>query len=122
MKNAISMTSCDNIRLIMMLSILIILTVFVEIYVSVILFSKTTVDYRSEIITKAAKLASEQIDADKIEGWLNNGADAEYQSTATTENAGMSIISRTTLKVPAEELYITVTGDQCAITGIKISD
>ena len=71
-----------HIRLIMMLSILIILTVFVEIYVSVMLFSKTTVDYRSEIITKAAKLASEQIDGNKIEGWLENGADADYQATA----------------------------------------
>ena len=71
-----------HIRLIMMLSILIVLTVFVEIYVSVMLFSKTTVDYRSEIITKAAKLASEQIDGNKIEGWLENGADADYQATA----------------------------------------
>ena len=69
-------------RLILMLSILIILTVVAEIYASTVLFSRTTLEYRSEIISKSARLASEQIDGDKIDDWLENGADEEYQSTA----------------------------------------
>ena len=71
-----------HIRTILTLSVLIVLTIGAEIYASSALFSKATVDFRSEVITKAARLAVEQIDADKINGWLDHGADDAYELTA----------------------------------------
>ena len=40
---------------------------------------------------------------------------------AFTENAGISIKNVTTVKAKDAEIYVALTGDQCAITNIKIS-
>ena len=45
-------------------------------------FKRTTRSYREEIIIKTSKLVAEQIDGDKVNLWLNSGADDEYKRTA----------------------------------------
>ena len=66
-----------------MLSVLVLIIAFTaNIIVSAGLFSRTTRKYREEIITKTAKLAAEQIDGDKINQWLESGADDAYDNTA----------------------------------------
>ncbi len=52
-----------------------------NIFVSTLLFNRSTREYREEIISKAAKLAAEQIDADSIDGWLESGTDENYTNT-----------------------------------------
>ena len=42
--------------------------------------------------------------------------------TVTTENGGISIRSVTEIKVDTPEVYVALTGDQCAITNIKINN
>ena len=65
------------------LSVLVLIITFTaNIIVSAGLFSRTTRKYREEIITKTAKLAAEQIDGDKINQWLESGADDAYDNTA----------------------------------------
>ena len=65
------------------LSVLVLIIAFTaNIIVSTGLFSRTTRKYREEIITKTAKLAAEQIDGDKINQWLESGADDAYDNTA----------------------------------------
>ena len=38
----------------------------------------------------------------------------------TTENMGLSIKNITTIKNPPEKIYVSLTGDQCALTGIRV--
>ncbi|MBQ6120180.1 MAG: diguanylate cyclase, partial [Clostridia bacterium] len=38
----------------------------------------------------------------------------------TTENMGISLSSVTTVKDEVDELYVALTGDQCALTNIRI--
>ena len=45
-------------------------------------FKRTTRSYREEIIVKTSKLVAEQINGDKVNLWLNSGADDEYKRTA----------------------------------------
>ena len=40
--------------------------------------------------------------------------------TVVTENGGIAIRSVTTIKVDTPEIYVALTGDQCAITNIRI--
>lgn len=54
----------------------------VSIFVSYVLFNRSTRENRKEIINKAARLAAEQIDADKVDDWLLSGADESYMKTA----------------------------------------
>lgn len=68
--------------MIALLVMLLIIAFAASIILSVTLFSRTTREYREEIITKAAKLAAEQIDGDRINQWLDSGADAAYIETA----------------------------------------
>ena len=42
--------------------------------------------------------------------------------TLTTSNKGIEIVNVTTMKDSSKEVYISLTGDQCAITNIKIKD
>lgn len=44
------------------------------------------------------------------------------QVTLTTSNKGIEIVNVTTMKDPSKEVYISLTGDQCAITNIRIKD
>ena len=67
--------------LMILLSLLILITVVAIVATSVILFNRTTREYREQIIIRASRLAAEQIDGDKVDGWLTNGADEEYTKT-----------------------------------------
>lgn len=42
--------------------------------------------------------------------------------TVTTENLGIAIKNVTTILTDAKKIYVALTGDQCAITNIRISD
>ena len=42
--------------------------------------------------------------------------------TMTTSNKGIEIVNVTTMKDPSKDVYISLTGDQCAITNIRIKD
>ena len=46
----------------------------------------------------------------------------ENKITVTTENGGISIKSITTIKEMPPEIYVALTGDQCAITNIRIAE
>lgn len=61
--------------------ILLIAAFAASIIVGGIMFSRTTRENREIIISKTAKLAVEQINGDKIDYWLENGADEEYCKT-----------------------------------------
>ena len=62
--------------------ILLVVAFSASIFVSSYLFNRATREYREEIINKTARLAGEQIDPDKIDKWLESGADEEYIKTA----------------------------------------
>lgn len=47
---------------------------------------------------------------------------SEDKVTLTTSNKGIEIVNVTTMKDPSKEVYISLTGDQCAITNIRIKD
>lgn len=66
------------------LLILLLITAFAAtIIVSASLFSRTTREYREEIITKTARLAAGLIDGNKINQWLESGTDDAYDNTAS---------------------------------------
>ncbi|MBE5958609.1 MAG: HD-GYP domain-containing protein [Lachnospiraceae bacterium] len=64
------------------LGVLVLFTVGAVVYTGVSIFNKTTRSYRERIIVNASKLAAEQVDGDKIDSWLEQGADEEYGDTA----------------------------------------
>ena len=76
------MSKNRNLRSMLFMALLLVTAFAASVFVSFALFSRATREYREEIISKAAKLAAEQIDGDKIDGWLENGADEEYVNTA----------------------------------------
>lgn len=41
--------------------------------------------------------------------------------TTITENAGINIINITTVTSDVKNIYVALTGDQCALTNIKIN-
>ncbi|MBO4897347.1 MAG: HD domain-containing protein [Clostridia bacterium] len=47
---------------------------------SISIFTKQIRSDRDSAVTGAAKLAAKEIDADRINGWLENGADTEYDA------------------------------------------
>ena len=71
-----------RIGMMIMMVLLLIASFSASIFVSSVLFNRSTREYRQEILNKSAKLASEHIDADKIDYWLENGADDSYIETA----------------------------------------
>ena len=48
---------------------------------SVIMFKNFAMSYREDTLKKAARLAASEIDPDKIDDWLENGADEEFYET-----------------------------------------
>ena len=44
------------------------------------------------------------------------------QITTITENGGVAIHNTTTIKSDTDDLYVILTGDQVAITNVRISD
>ena len=71
-----------HIGMTLMMVVLLIAAFAASIFVSSVLFNRSTREYRQEILNKSAKLASEHIDADRINVWLENGADDSYIETA----------------------------------------
>lgn len=72
-----------HLGMVLLLILLLIAAFAASIIVSVTLFSRTTREYREEIITKATRLAAGQIDGDRIDQWLDSGADEAYLRTAS---------------------------------------
>lgn len=71
-----------HIRLMLILTILVMTTVGAVVYAGVSIFTESTRSYREKMIVSAAKLASEQIDGDRVDRWLKDGVDKEYAETA----------------------------------------
>ena len=71
-----------HVGMIVLLISLLVVAFAASIIVSINLFSRATREYREEIITKASKLAAEQIDGDRVNQWLESGADEAYIQTA----------------------------------------
>ena len=72
-----------HVGMMVLMVLLLIMAFAASIFVSSSLFSRATREYREEIITKAARLAAGQIDGDRINQWLESGADAAYIKTAS---------------------------------------
>lgn len=70
-----------HIKITLILTLLAVITVGAGVCASVIMFSDATKQYRIETINKTARFAVEQIDGDRIDDWLENGADSEYVKT-----------------------------------------
>ena len=68
-------------RLMLISAFLAFAIVIVGIITSSVLFRTAAIDNRKDILVKAGKLAATQIDANKINYWLENGADDEYMKT-----------------------------------------
>lgn len=69
-------------RLLLILTLLVMLTVVAVVLSGIFIFNRTTRDYREQILQSTSKLAAEQIDGDKVNGWFENGLDDAYGSTA----------------------------------------
>ena len=67
--------------LMILLGILIMVTIIAVVVTSLVIFNRNTRSYREQIIVGVSKLATEFIDGDKVEVWLNEGADEDYVST-----------------------------------------
>lgn len=72
-----------HLGMIALLVLLLVVAFAASIVVSVTFFSRTTREYREEILAKAAKLAAGQIDGDSIDRWLESGADAKYMNSSS---------------------------------------
>ncbi|MCR4615263.1 MAG: HD-GYP domain-containing protein [Clostridiales bacterium] len=68
-------------------ALLVIVTVVLIVVTSMVIFNRTTRNYREQIIINTSRLAAEQIDGNKIDGWLANGADDEYIKTGRVLNS-----------------------------------
>ena len=68
--------------LMLLLALLMLLTVAAIVATSVLILNRTTREHRTQIIENTARLAATQIDGNKVDGWMQNGKDEAYQSTA----------------------------------------
>ena len=68
-------------RLMLISTLFVFAIVIVCIVTSNMLFRTAETENRKEILVKAGKLAATQIDANKINHWLEDGADDEYYET-----------------------------------------
>ncbi|WP_051689100.1 HD-GYP domain-containing protein [Butyrivibrio sp. AE2032] len=68
-------------RVMMLFVLLAVIAVGAGIVASITMFKKYARTYREETLTKVVRLASSEIDFNKIDEWLENGADEEYFST-----------------------------------------
>lgn len=64
-----------------LLGLLILITIVAVVVSSMMIFNRTTRNYREQIITSVSKLSAGRIDGDKIQTWLQNGADDDYIQT-----------------------------------------
>ncbi len=81
-KNTAPVKKNRHVILMVLLALLMLTTVTAVVVVSMIVLDRTTRDHRVHIIENTAKLASELVDGDKVDGWLENGKDEAYESTA----------------------------------------
>ena len=58
------------------------LTVAAVVMTSVYILNNTTREHRTQIIENTAKLAAARIDGDKVDDWMINGKDEDYEATA----------------------------------------
>ena len=65
-----------------LLALLMLFTVAAIVTTSIVILNRTTREHRTQIIEHTAKLATKFIDGDKVDGWLLNGSDEDYVSTA----------------------------------------
>ncbi len=68
--------------LMLLLVLLLLLTVAAVVVTSVIILVRTTREHRTQIIENTARLAATCIDGSKVEGWMENGKDEDYEATA----------------------------------------
>ena len=73
--------------LMLLLALLVMVTVIAVVLTGMFLFNRTTRSYREQTIINVSKLAAEQIDGDKVDGWLTNGVDDAYMQTAHLLNS-----------------------------------
>ena len=71
-----------HLLLMLMLVSLVLLTVAAVVVTSVYILDRTTREHRTRILEHSARLAATRIDGDKVEGWLRNGPDDAYETTA----------------------------------------
>ena len=71
-----------HIKLMVILTLLVLTTVGAVVYAGVTVYKRSTRGYREKIIVSAAKLAAKQIDGDKVDHWLKDGTDEDYDKTA----------------------------------------
>ncbi len=71
-----------HLLLMLLLALLVLLTVTAVVITRVVILNRTTREHRAQIIENTAKLAATCIDGDKVEGWMKNGEDEEYEATA----------------------------------------
>ena len=69
------------IRVLMVFVLLAVVAVGGGLFTSITMFKKYATSYREDTLRKAARLAISEIDPDKIDYWLENGADEEYFET-----------------------------------------
>ena len=68
--------------LMLLLALLVLLTVAAVVAASVLILNSTTREHRTQTIESTARLAASRIDGDKVEHWMQNGKDDEYESTS----------------------------------------
>ena len=52
---------------------------------------------------------------------MEGGKKSSNRIIASTENAGISVKSTTDVKIEVPEIYVSLTGDQVALTNIRVS-
>ena len=70
-----------HVIMMVVLILLVVLTVGAVIFAGVKAFERDARAYREKTLVDSSRLAAEQIDADKINGWLENGPDDSYDET-----------------------------------------
>ena len=68
--------------LMILLALLMLLTVTAVVVTSVLILDRTTREHREQIIVNTARMAAARIDGDKVDGWLVDGQNSAYQTTA----------------------------------------
>ena len=71
-----------HLLLMILFVLLMILTVTAVVITSVVILERATREHREQIIVNAADMAVSKIDGDKVDGWLSEGKDDAYLSTA----------------------------------------
>lgn len=74
-------------RFIAFLSILVLLAIIAIVVTGILIFNRTTRDYRERILVETSKLAADQIDGDKVTLWFKRGLDEDYYKTGEDLNS-----------------------------------